>query len=118
MRTVILLALLAASPTWQQGVWRDVQHVTEAGGGVSIPVGGGAGVAPLYLTFPADDPKEVVTIDGPDGLRYVAWWRKRLPGVIINDPVAFAIDGNRLLLHGPKRGQTYTLTIVSTTRLP
>jgi hypothetical protein len=137
---IVFVVLVATSPlatgqqtgplknvhVWQPGIWRDIRVVSGTPGAMTLPVGGSPpvtignttvpGTAPMYLTVPIDDKAEYVTIDGPDRLRYVARWRKRFKGVIINDPVEFSLEGDHLFIRGSK-GEALKLELVSTIRL-
>ena len=117
----------ASEHQWQGGIWRDIQQVTQDGGAISIPVGGlqpytvngitVPGAPPTYISIPTAAQTEYVTIDGPAGLRYVAAWRRHFTGVIVNDPIDFAVEGQHLYVRGTKAGQAHKLTIVKIIRL-
>ena len=136
---IVLVLLLASCPVfaadhvWQQGLLRDLHVGSAADGALSVPIGGTPpstvagvtipGTAPTYVSVPITDEQQYVTIDGPDGLRYVARTRPRLihKGVgpsIINDPITVAVEGTHLYVLGQKPGQVHKLSLVSTTRLP
>lgn len=123
-----LSSVWAADHAWQHGVLRDLQFSSSAGGAISLPIGGTPattvagvtipGTAPTYLSIPTTDEQQYVTIDGPDGLRYIARWRRRLKSLIINDPIEFVVEGESLFVKGSKPGDAFKLRMVSTTRLP
>lgn len=120
--------LSGAERQWQHGVLRDLQIVTGAGTSVSIPIGGSAptvvagvpigGSAPMYVSAPVNEEWQYVTIDGPNGLRYVARWHQKLGATIINDPIAFAVEDGFVYVKGDKNAESKKrLRLVSTTRL-
>jgi len=105
------VALLAKDRPWQQGHWRDSELQTVSGGTLSIPIGGTppstvagvtiAGTAPTYLSIPTTGTVQVVQIDGDDGMTYIAVRPVSRPWpVIVNDPITFAIENDRLYTKG------------------
>jgi hypothetical protein len=108
---VVVCCLLGAegfaARRWQAGTWRESQ-IRDAGGSVSIPIAG------IYFNLPDEMTVQTVTIEGPDGMLYVASRTvKRLWPVIINDPVPFAIEDDRLYTRGngtdPKKEMWFRL---------
>lgn len=124
---VALAPLSAADHVWQHGTWRDVQHSSDNGGSLTVPIGGTpptviagvavGGTAPTYLSFPMTVNTECVTIDSPDRIRYEACWQRRFKHVIVNDPIDFAVEGEKLFVRGDKKGESFRLAIVKATRL-
>lgn len=128
---VVVLALglpiAAADHAWQSGTLREVRVGSTGGGAVSVPIGGTPpttvsgvtfpGVAPTYISIPMTAELEFLTIDGPNGMRYVARSPRHLKGFIINDPLDFTIEGDNVFVRGPKPNQSTKLRLVSTTRL-
>jgi hypothetical protein len=96
---------------WQAGIWRDISLLAGPPGSISIPIG------TMTYSAPFADEQQYATIDGPDGLRYVARWRQRLTDAIVNDPMAFYLDGKWLYVKGAKPKQTHRMELLSTTRL-
>lgn len=110
--SVVAMPVSAKERQWLKGTWRDIQAVTVNNGTVSLPTGLG-----VYINLPLNDATEVVTIDGPNGLQYIATADRHLVGVIVNDPLDFFVDGSRLYIPGDKKGKEYKLTIVKVIRL-
>jgi hypothetical protein len=112
---------------WLKGKLRDVQLSSDGAVGVSIPVGGTPpstvagvtipGTAPTYINVSEDSTAQILTIDGPDGLRYVARSNRHLEGLIVNDPIDFAVEGRFLFVRGVKKGKEYKLLLTKTIRL-
>jgi hypothetical protein len=128
MLLLVGLPLHAAERRWQPGVLRDVQIVTGAGAAVSIPLGGSAstmvagvpvgGAAPFYVSVPIGEEWQYVTIDGQDGLRYMARWHQRLEHAVVNAPILFAVDGVIVYVKGDRQAEAKKrLRLVSTTHL-
>lgn len=103
--------LAAKNRAWQTGHWRDSQIQVSDGGAISIPIGGTPpstvagvtmpGTAPMYFSFPMTGTVQIVTVEGADGLLYVASRPiTRAWPVIVNDPITFAIEWDRLYTQG------------------
>jgi hypothetical protein len=106
-----IIVVTAKERTWQIGHWRDSQLESQNGGAVSIPIGGTApttvagvtiqGTAPTYISIPVTGTVQIVTVEGPDNMVYVA---SRAVGrawpVIVNDEIIFAVEGDRLYTKG------------------
>jgi hypothetical protein len=133
-RTALVLVVLvtatsawAGGHAWQRGIWRDIHSVTASSSTLTLPVTPGVpsttvagvalpGVPPSYMSLPVDDVVEVVTIDGTDGIRYVAQWRRHFTSAVINDPVDYAVEGDSLIVRAIK-GKDFKLRIVTRIRL-
>lgn len=106
---VMSSAVIAKDRHWQKGVWRDVQPVTVHNGSVSVPIGN------TFFSLPLNDATDVFTIDGPDGLQYVATYHRHLQGIIVNDPMEFAVEGKYVYVR--LAGNEKRLTLAKTIRL-
>jgi hypothetical protein len=109
------VALAGAERPWQRGTLRDLK-LTADQQAISVPLSAGAAVPPLYVSVAGE--WEYVTIDGTDGLRYLARWHQRLTPTVINDPVMFIVADGFVYVKGDKNAESKKrLRLVSTTRL-
>lgn len=115
MKILLLAFVLVASPLcaadrlWQHGTWRDQRPAGDPATMYNIPIG------TQSFSFPLVSTAEFLVIEGADGMLYTAKTNSHRKGIIVNDPVEFAIDGEKLVVRR-EDGSTWKMALVSRAR--